>query len=587
MISVGSVVPVLLVGALALYSLWQTSKHEIAKSLEGRAQLVAVALEKWIDTQRQSLDLIAAYHNAGQALPSDYFRFMMSTHPHWVDLRVFNRKSQNVLTWPPHTDPLPPKLTEELLSQLGEDQSWVIGTDWSQSAKTPILILAVLFERGDTVVIRARAEALKAVFQDLELPDGSNLSVFDQQGRVLYHSAEEVVGVDITTSPVFKALESQHTALLEAPSPFDGVPHVYGLARAGRTGCIVKAGLPSATLYQPAWEQFTSYLMYSVLALFCSLITAILIAHGIARPIRRLSHLAHRLGKDGVIVSRERHGRGEVAELSEAFYLMAERIKEREESLKVLNKRLEELNELKSDAVSGISHELRTPLTTIKTLSRLMLRNELSEDERKESLEVISIECDRQIDLVLNLLDLSRIEAGAFYYALSDVDLLDVLHACVKIERHAVKLHGHDLVVNLPEELPLTRTDRKAVRRILCVLIENAIKYTPDGGRITLAAHHEGDQVVIEVSDTGRGIASDDLPHIFDKFYRGRQTATVESDGSQPMEDVDDDFIPEVPGVGLGLYVAHSIIKQLGGQISVVSEIGRGTTFTLRLPVTR
>ena len=587
LISIVSAVPLILAGAIALYSLWQTSKSEIAKSLEQRAQLAAVALEKWIDAQRQPLNMIAAYHNAGLGLSPNHLGFMVNIHPHWIDLRIVNREWQEVSTWPANAAPLSPKLTNEMFSDLQLRRTWVITTDWTQSADNPTLIIAVPLEGGGAIVVQTRAEAMKEVFQDVELPDGSSLSIFDLHGRVLYHSAEEVVGVDITTSPLFNALEKKQTALLNSLSPFDGVPHMYGLSRAGRTGCIVKIGVPSVVLYRPAWEQFTRYLIYSGLALLCSLIASLFIAHSIARPIRRLRHMAHRLGRDSVIVSTGMGGRGEVAELSEAFKVMAEQITEREESLRDLNKRLEELNELKSEVVSGVSHELRTPLTTIKMLARLMLHNELSEAERRESLEVIATECDRQIDLVLNLLDLSRIEAGAFHYTLSEVNLLDVLHACLRIERHTARLHGHDIDVDLPAHLPHIQTDRKAVRRILCALIENAIKYTPDGGRIALSADVKGDGIVIEISDTGRGITAEDLPHVFDKFYRGHMAALGDSHNSRRRNGASGDFVSDVPGVGLGLYLARTIIEQLGGHLSVISEVGRGSSFFVKLPLTQ
>src|SRR5262245_48646345 len=530
--------------------------------------------------------MIAAYHNAGLPLSRNHLGFTVRTHPHWIDLRIVNQEWQVVSTWPENAAPLSPKLTNEMFGDLQLRRAWVITTDWTQSADFPTLILAVPFEGGGAIVVQMRAEAMKEVFQAVELPDGSSLSIFDLHGRVLYHSAEEVVGVDITTSPLFKALENRHTVLLDSLSPFDGVPHIYGLSRAGRTGCIVKIGVPSSDLYHPAWKQFTSYLFYSGLALFCSLIASLFIAHGIARPIRRLRHMAHRLGRDSVIVSTGKGGRGEDAELSEAFKVMAEQITEREESLKVLNKRLEELNELKSEVVSGVSHELRTPLTTIKMLSQLMLQNKLSEAERKESLEVIATECDRQIDLVLNLLDLSRIEAGAFQYTLSEVNLLDLLNACLRIERHTAKLHGHDLEVSLPAHLPHIYTDRKAVRRILCAVIENAIKYTPDGGRIALSADVKGEELVIEISDTGRGITAEDLPHVFEKYYRGHLAMMADNSDRQRRNGVTGDFVSDVPGVGLGLYLARTIIEQLGGHVSVASEVGRGSTFFVRLPLT-
>jgi signal transduction histidine kinase len=193
---------------------------------------------------------------------------------------------------------------------------------------------------------------------------------------------------------------------------------------------------------------------------------------------------------------------------------------------------------------------------------------------------MIMAECDRQIDMVLNLLDLSRIEAGTFNIALSRVDVADVVNSCSDSERRNAEARGDELVVRLPERLPAVMADRAALRRVFCGLVQNAIKYTPDGGRITLAAEAAAGEVRISVSDTGRGIPEEDIPRIFEKFYRGHgtgaQATALEGDSST------DSAAP--PGVGLGLYLARTVVEEIGGRIEVKSRIGDGTVFTIVLP---
>ncbi len=245
----------------------------------------------------------------------------------------------------------------------------------------------------------------------------------------------------------------------------------------------------------------------------------------------------------------------------------------------------EQANRVKDEFLAMVSHELRTPLTTIKMMTRLMQREAVSEAERRECLESISTACDRETDLVLNLLDVSRAEAGAMHFDCAPVEVAEILDACLKIEGHAADARRHELRVELPAApLPPLRTDRKALRRVLCNLIENAVKYTPDGGRITLSARagdDDGREIAISVSDTGRGIAPEDLPRLFEKFYRGRAARPA-----YPHTTVSDDRAvePETPGVGLGLYLAQAIVGQLGGRLSVESVHGAGSTFTVRLP---
>ena len=254
----------------------------------------------------------------------------------------------------------------------------------------------------------------------------------------------------------------------------------------------------------------------------------------------------------------------------------------------------EAANELKDEFVAAVSHEMRTPLTTIKTLTRVMLRSEQTAEERRECVEDISSECDRQIDLVLNLLDLSRIKAGNFRLTPQPVKVDEVLAECLKIERFEAEERRQHLTAETLPELPRVVSDHSALRRALCGLVENAIKYTPDGGSITLGAHTDGDEVAIRITDTGRGIREEDVPRIFDKFYRGRAAVShneAASNGSAPNgapfeanEFTPEDVQMETPGIGLGLYLARNIVEQFGGRITVESEFGRGSTFTVHLP---
>lgn len=266
----------------------------------------------------------------------------------------------------------------------------------------------------------------------------------------------------------------------------------------------------------------------------------------------------------------------DVATLEKSFNLMAERMTQRRD-------RLVELDTLKSDFVSSVSHELRTPLTTIKALTRLLMRDEITDEKRREYLETISVECDRQIDLVLNLLDLSRIEGGVFRLSIEQVDLADVVSSCVKAETLAAERRRHTLEIEPSAEVLIAHADPKSLRRVVSNLIENSIKYTPDGGSIKLFTGRDGDQVFIGVSDNGRGIPSEDLPVLFDKFHRGRpapHSAALRgaTDDAEFLEDAD------VSGVGLGLYLGKNVIERMGGSISVETEVGRGSTFRLYLP---
>ena len=244
----------------------------------------------------------------------------------------------------------------------------------------------------------------------------------------------------------------------------------------------------------------------------------------------------------------------------------------------------EQANRIKDEFLATVSHELRTPLTTIKTLARLLLRQDPPEEKRREYLETISVECDRQIDLVLNLLDISRIEGGVFRLNFERVDLAPLIESCVRSELTAAEKRGHTLTIEALPKIPPACADSRTLRRVLSNLIENSIKYTPDGGLIKLFAGSSVDRVHIGVIDNGRGIPAEDFPVLFDKFHRGRSARHSDAmrNASENVELLED---ADVSGVGLGLYLAKNVMERMGGEISVESAVGRGSTFTLHLPI--
>jgi two-component system, NarL family, sensor histidine kinase BarA len=303
---------------------------------------------------------------------------------------------------------------------------------------------------------------------------------------------------------------------------------------------------------------------------------AIAMGHNIKRRLQRIEDAVHQIGEGNFSVRiPESTGSDEIAALERALNTSVDLVAER-------RARFVELDTLKSDFVSSVSHELRTPLTTIKALTRLLIRNDLSEEKRQEYLQTISLECDRQIDLVLNLLDLSRIEGGVFRLAAEEVDVNEIIRSCVQAEARAAERRGHSLRMEPSSRVSTACADPKALRRVLNNLIENAIKYTPDGGSISLSAKDEGNLVYISVTDNGRGITEDDLPVLFEKFHRGRPAPH-----SAAMREATDDAVlledADVSGLGLGLYLSKNVMERMGGTISVKSTPGKGSTFTLGL----
>lgn len=576
----GIALPLAIVGLVGIWALWEASRHQLEDSIRTQAEITAVAFEQWVEAQREPLTTVRAYLDEQPDVDvrfQNLLRLIMRAHPDWIGIQVLGASGDTIISEPTAAPDLPSGVINRLSLQL-KDREWAIDTSWSEDSSLGAVVLAVPTAGGGAVVARMDVVTVSGSFlSGVKLPEQSVLSILGPQGRIILYrnpTPETYLGKDMSDAPFYSALGEQAGAVVEMKSPIDEVRRVYGVARAGRTGCVALVGLPSSTLYAPARGQLNRYLLFSLVGLLMAVAAAIAIARGIVNPIRWLSWTARRFGAGELSARATFSATGEIEELRASFNAMADEIQQRET-------RLKELDRLKSDFVSGVSHEMRTPLTTIKTLARVLKRGRVSESERAVFFDTIEAECDRQIDLVLNLLDLSRIEAGTFSIALSPVDIRAVIDACVTIERHNAESRHQELTAELPGSLPQVLADRTVLRRVLCGLIENAIKYTPDGGRITLTADSEAGWVRVNITDTGRGILAEDIPHIFEKFYRGRAPSP------QPRGDTVEvtDEVAEAPGVGLGLYLARTIIEEVGGRISVQSVAGRGSTFTISLPM--
>jgi signal transduction histidine kinase len=582
-LAIGGVIPLLIVGLTFLWAVWNTKEQLLNEALEQQAELAAVVFDRWLDAQRQPLVTIASYpaeHLSDPAALEADLRAAMVSRLHWIDLRVVDASGKVVAMYPGSAENLPAGVADKLLAETRRGVSDV-ETDWTRGEGHYLLAVAVPVEGGGAVIARIDGAALKEPLQGITLPDRALVTLLDQRHRIIYRSQtpESALGFDLSGVAKLSALNDRNTAVVVVRSSLDGVERVYGLARVGTTGYVVMVGVPSAILYASAWRQLTGYAVVGLIVVFCTLTGALMIARSIVRPVRLLSFAAEQFGEGNFSARAPSEGRDVISRLGTSFNAMAERLEKREA-------RLAELDSLKSEFVSSVSHEMRTPLTTIKALTRLLMRDGLDESKRREYIETISVECDRQIDLVLNLLDLSRIEGGVFRITHERVDVAEVISSCVKSEARAAEKRSHELRVEPAGELPRVCADPKALRRVLSNIIENAIKYTPDGGRIILSAREEGDEVLINVADNGRGIPPEDMPILFDKFHRGRpaphsEAITGATTDAEFLEDAD------VSGVGLGLYLGRNVMEQMGGRISVESEVGRGSTFALHLPVWR
>ncbi len=555
----GITVPFTLVGVFDLLRVWKISREQLDDSVQQQAELAALAFERWVDSQRRPLETIAAMAADGKEQSLIGVQYALKTRPYWLDVSIVSAAGEIIRSFPANQEHAPPALINYLLTESQKRNSWLLVTDRTRDESRPIVAIAAPIPTGGAVILRVDGAAINALFSQIEPP--GVIAIFDAEGQLLFRkqTPDSPLTIEVSSSPLFNALGAQRVTVAELRSPYDNIRRVYGLCRAGPTDFVVAVGVPSATLYEPMRTQFGRYALFSFVAFLCAIILAILMQRKIVYPIQRLSAAADALRKGDFSVSAPASATREIGELGKTFNKMAQGIKEREE-------RLTQLDRLKSEFVSSVSHELRTPLTTISTLTHVLRHAQTSEAERQEYLETIAAECDRQIDLVTNLLDLSRIESGAYRVTLGPVDPGEIVNQCARMIKHSAQIRHHEIKIELPQIPIKVLANNRTLRRVVCTVAENAIKYTPDYGTIILGVTAIGDEGGIYVKDTGCGISPADLPHIFERFYQGRAT----------NGDVE-------PGVGLGLYLVRGLVEQLGGRISVESEVGAGSTFTIFL----
>ena len=221
-----------------------------------------------------------------------------------------------------------------------------------------------------------------------------------------------------------------------------------------------------------------------------------------------------------------------------------------------------------SDLISEMVHELRTPLAAISATTHIVLRPEISEEKRAQLVDTITQETKRLTRMTTEFLDLARLESGRAHLTREPVDLAGILRDAVDTVSHqAGERHVSVSLEVIPPQLPVFIGDAEKLKQVVLNLLTNAVKYNRENGTVAVLGELHDDYIEVTVRDTGLGIAQENLPHLFEKFYR-----VADSEGY-------------TQGTGLGLAIAKRIIEGHGGQIRVESELGVGTAFIFVVPL--
>jgi two-component system, OmpR family, sensor kinase len=390
--------------------------------------------------------------------------------------------------------------------------------------------------------------------------DGVYITVRDRRGNVIAQTVDLPANREARDKVWRVALEAGKPAHGTIELSEEGPDYVYAVP-------VEPYGGPARTVeagksYAPAQENIRNMALVLAsgiaVAFLLSVVGAYLLARAALSPVGAVVKAARRI-TGGDLSNRlpVAHPKDEIGDLAVTINGMLSRL---EGTLADLEEALDRQRRFAADA----SHELRTPLTSIHSNAQVLEEWGLRDPKiGPESVAAIRRESERMKGLMESLLELARGDAGMKLHPEHD-DLDEVVDGAVEFARAAA--NGKVVIEHpAPERAVRVIFDRERIRQALSILLDNAVKYTPEGGRVTVRTMEEEDTVAVEVSDTGVGISEDQVPHIFERFYRADEARSTE-------------------GSGLGLAIARQIAEDHGGSIEVRSNLGEGSTFIIRIP---
>ncbi|MBQ9252976.1 MAG: HAMP domain-containing protein [Clostridia bacterium] len=430
----------------------------------------------------------------------------------------------------------------------------------TQAAESLAGIFGSLMQTADSAALNNRLQ------ESAEGLDG-RLLLLDTDGKVQFDSFNAFCGQRLAVPEVVRVLALGEISAYGMYRPGrDTVARMSGEAEAeyvaygahellgprGRIGALLYISRVQGmmdSLRSVQLQLITTFIVIAVAAL----ILALFLSRVLTTPIVNLSKSMRKMGKGDLSVRVPEKGSGELRQLAENYNTMAAQ--------------LENMDQSRNQFVSNASHELKTPLATMKIMLETMIyQPDMPAEVRQEFMADMNHEIDRLTGIITDLLTLTRMDNKSDAMKVEEIDLSALTVETVRLLTPVARKRGQHLESSIAPDLYL-QGDRSKLNQVLYNLIDNAMKYTQDGGEIRVSLQAEADQMVWQVKDNGVGIPAEDQEHIFDRFYR-----------------VDKARSRETGGTGLGLSIVRQLVGMHGGQITVESQPGQGSCFIVRLP---
>ena len=397
----------------------------------------------------------------------------------------------------------------------------------------------------------ANQQALLELCRQVKARTGADVVLLAPDGRTLARTTPKPHPTD---ADLTRATSRSPCKLCHYPSSRLGPPRLdVPLTHGGRVLGTLRLLPPEGPMRQVEAAVRGTTLLVSIGAALLAALVSLGLAATIARPIAEMNRMAGRMAQGDLNARVPVLSHDEVGALAASLNRMAE-------SLKLMV-------EARRRFLADVSHELRTPVAAIRSAAEVLTSGAADDPESRERfLKALCQEADRLSSLVDDLLDLERIDAGRLNLQCEPFPLAFLVEKVTTMLAPLAKSHGVTLSATTDPDLWLT-ADALRVEQVLVNLLENAIKYTQAGGSVCVAARRQDDKVLISVADTGIGIPEEDLPKVFERFYR-----------------VDRGRSRRLGGTGLGLAIVREIVEAHGGCVRVESTLGKGSTFSVELP---
>jgi len=421
----------------------------------------------------------------------------------------------------------------------------------------------------------ANEEALKEVFHDVMIINPSiEVYLLNTEGKILtYFAPDKVIKLDyVPLDPIKEFIEVGTSTFVMGVDPKNETA-MKGFSAAEVCEDSVLMGYMYVILGGEEYENATQFVFGSYMlrlglrSMTITLIAAALISLiALAFITRNLSRIIYviRKFKDGDLNTRIKlKGRGELGEFADSFNEMADIIVSNIEEMKTMDN-------LRRELVANVSHDLRTPLATIQGYIEtiLMKSDSLTDEDKKKYMQTIFGSTERLKNLVEELFELSKLEARETVPNPEAFSLAELVQDVQQKNLIIAEPKKIDLSLEFPFDLPLVFADISMMEKVLQNLLDNAIKFTPEAGNITISLSPHKEEILLSVKDTGAGINSEDLPHIFDRYQKAERTNMHDN-----------------VGLGLGLAIVKKILEVHNISIDVKSSEGEGTAFSFKIPI--